>query len=1139
LIYLNKLTLHNFKSFRHTTINLSKGFNCIVGPNGSGKSSICDALLFVLGETSLRRLRVQNSTDLINYMAKPNPEDKTKNAYVTLNIGGGKDVLEVAKMIKSNSKIAYRLNGKRSDRQTLISSLTANKSNVDETNTITQGEVAKVQDLNPKERRELIDIAAGIKEFNDKKDSSMKELGKVEEKIGQAKVMLNERMGFLNELGKEKKDAERYIELTTSIKAMNYTILKLKEGQITSEYQRSTDHALNKGKQSRETEAAIKSLSLKVEQLNAEREGISKNLNDRSLEIKSTNHMLDELGKDIAVKASQLSSLQERTKEIKEREGQLKDEISKITSRMQNISDEGEALKAGIMERTAKLQAMPEYKYIDGAQDNTALAKEYEEKQAKQSLLSKELDALSKQEAANVAEAEGLGKRLNELDSEMGSFRAAAESSKKTIGKAMDELAELEKAIKKDRTQLEKERADSEKKRKEMEQLDGEMLKVRETIALNGGQDKILNALSSSIKKGFFGRVEDLFTCDEKYNLAVQAAAGGRMGYFVVDSVDIAKDAISTLKTKGLGRATFIPLDEIVLPGRNAAPKKAKALLDLVSFDKEYQKAMAYVFANTYLVETVDAAKQAGFGTFRFVTMEGELIEPSGTITGGTLKSVPRIRLLESSLEKMKTEREVLVKGLAEFEQSSSALRKRIAEIDTNCFDKRIALGQLNSQVAAAEERLQELGKAKEATAKRLGALDQSIKEVKTSISSTSKESMILQSECAGLYGIISSALSGRGRQKKNTERIEQAKALEKEIKEMEIQHASIVKENEIMAQRMNELRNDMTHNSDTLKDSVAKSKELTSSISQLEKRRTDLQEAMKSHDTKSTALYQQLTKIDDQISKLSFERGKLSSELDRLSKDLLINESTRGQLQTRLNDIKAELLSYTDVQAVEEKNVGKLDERLAVAKAEVNSLGNVNLKAPEVFETRSKEADEAKEKLTTLENEKSSIINMIAEIDSKKLGVFNETLGTVTRNFEKLYGYIFDGSAKLQLSNPKDPFNSGLMVYVNRKGMNNKSADSMSGGEKSLIALMLVFAIQMRNPRSFYIMDEIDAALDKENTKKLSKLIKELSASSQFVVVSHNDTMIAAADTAIGVANKEGESKVVGIQLTHAQKTI
>jgi chromosome segregation protein len=486
----------------------------------------------------------------------------------------------------------------------------------------------------------------------------------------------------------------------------------------------------------------------------------------------------------------------------------------------------------------------------------------------------------------------------------------------------------------------------------------------------------------------------------------------------------------------------------------------------------------------------------------------------------------------------LKGKKELTLK-LAELDKANEEHRRKTAELETKEFEKRVEINQFMSQLSSIEERLAELSKAEEAVSGRLGTITQSESGVKSTALAAAEEVSRLQTECANLYGVISNVLSGQGKHRKNAERIEQAKALEKEIRDLELQHASTLKENEMTAQRVGELRSELMRNSDVLKETAAKAKELQSSIAQLERRKQDLQEAIKSHDSKSSSLYQQLSNIDEQISKLSFERGKMSGDMDRINRELIISESARSQQQTRLNDIKAELLAYTDAKELQERDIRKLEERLAASRAELASLGNVNLKAPEMFEVRSREAGEAKEKLSTLESEKASIISMIDEIDSKKLGVFNETLASVAKNFEKLYGYIFEGTAKLQLSDPKDPFNSGLMVYINRKGIKNGSADSMSGGEKSLIALILVFSIQMRNPKSFYLLDEIDAALDKENTKKLSKLIKELSASSQFIVVSHNDTMIAAADTAIGVVKKDGESKVVGIQVTQGQRNI
>ena len=203
------------------------------------------------------------------------------------------------------------------------------------------------------------------------------------------------------------------------------------------------------------------------------------------------------------------------------------------------------------------------------------------------------------------------------------------------------------------------------------------------------------------------------------------------------------------------------------------------------------------------------------------------------------------------------------------------------------------------------------------------------------------------------------------------------------------------------------------------------------------------------------------------------------------------------------------------------------------MAKSDIEKLGSVNLKAPEIYESKRQDVEMARQKLQTLSSEKGSVIAMINEIESKKLNIFVETLKTVNENFKSLYGNIFEGSAYLYLEKPKDPFNSGLLIHITSATNRERSSEQLSGGEKSLLMLMLIFAIQMRNPMSFYIFDEIDASLDKENSKKLARLMKELGKRSQVIMVSHNDSLITAADTAIGVVRRNDESQVVGLQLT------
>jgi chromosome segregation protein len=236
------------------------------------------------------------------------------------------------------------------------------------------------------------------------------------------------------------------------------------------------------------------------------------------------------------------------------------------------------------------------------------------------------------------------------------------------------------------------------------------------------------------------------------------------------------------------------------------------------------------------------------------------------------------------------------------------------------------------------------------------------------------------------------------------------------------------------------------------------------------------------------------------------------------------------------MSDIKAELLSYKDVSVMEGRSVEELESGLAVAKVDVERLGSVNLKAPEVYESKRQEVESAAQKMQTLDNEKNSIIAMINEIESKKLNIFVDTLKAVNENFKTLHSSVYEGSAYLYLENPKDPFNSGLMFHIASATNKEQAADLRSGGEKALTMLMLIFAIQMRNPMSFYIFDEIDAALDKENSKKLSRLMKELSRSSQVIMVSHNDSLITSADTAIGVVKKDDESQAVGMQITASE---
>jgi chromosome segregation protein len=1126
MLYLDSLVLHNFKSFRHASIKFKQNFNCIVGPNGSGKSNICDSLLFVLGESSLKRLRVTSTQQLINDRAKPKSDEGTKRAYVKLNFAGDEQ-LEIARIIKSNNKVGYRLNGKHVTRQEMLEVMRAHKSEISEVNTITQGEITTMVTLNPKERRELIEVAAGIQEFNEKKAASMNELEKVEAKTNEANILLNERLGFLNELAKEKEDAEHYIALTNTIKRINYTLLRLREDAASGELS-GVMAALREreGRQSSLSER-VSHASLETEALLARKAELSKKLNERSMEVSATSRLLEDVGKEIAVAETQLSSSKAKSEELGAQTAQLQSSKKKIT---EQLSANEPVLKAS-QEELASLSKRLEGKDIRSASDEFELINKHTGNQRSIDALLEKQNALNGTVMHSRLSIESIDKETAQSRSAVQDKRKRIESIGKELASKKESLASLQGKVSEAKKQLSAKVAERDAIKVSIDSLYSESVEVRERIATLGARtDRSADALKKAIK-GFYGRAYELCSYEAKYANAVNAAASSRFGYFVVDSIDVAKEAIAMLKAKQLGRATFIPLKEVVA-AHQQSDRGLVPIIECVSFDKKYERAFSYIFTNTYLVESMDEAKRKGIGGHRFVTIDGELVETSGVVTGGSLEALQSPAVLTAKLKGIEEKRAALNLKLAEIAKLEEQMRKEAAGYDAEALglgmDIRYAeegVGKLNneirelaSSISIQENERERLRAAADSSAAELDVLAHSIDALKK--------------ENERIYSVANSP-ERRGAKASKGE-IDAIKAMQARYEELTVKIATTGKESELLRSRLDELEADIKKGADERKSLSGAISELSASIAESRKKQEELQQKIKGHDAKSAGLYKEVEEADSGIAKLAQERGKLSSDLEKLSRDSIELQSRRSQLQTRIVDIKAELMSYQGIDMLDEHVAEKLEAQLAVSKSELERLGNVNLKATEVYMQKSRDAEEAKQKLGILDNEKSSIIAMINEIEAKKLNIFTETLNVVNENFKKLYNYIFDDQAYLYLENAKDPFNTGLMIHLSNK-LKASNSDLMSGGEKALLMLMLIFAIHMKSPRSFYIFDEIDTMLDKENSKKLSKLLGELSKKSQMVVVSHNDSLITAADTAIGVVRRDGESQVVGLQLTEA----
>ncbi|MFP3278611.1 MAG: chromosome segregation SMC family protein [Candidatus Micrarchaeota archaeon] len=1117
MLYLKSMSIRGFKSIKSSDLLFSKGFTCIVGPNGSGKSNICDALLFGLGENALHRLRVDKLEGLINdsYKAK---KGSTPKAYVKLQFDGDSS-MELIRVASADGKSAFKLNGKHMTRQEVLEVLRSYKMDANETNTITQGEIAKLLELSPKERRELIEVTSGIKEFEDKKKEALKELDQVNIKIGEAKIMLNERSGFLEELAKEKEAAEKYISMSARIKALNYSVLVGKEKLVKDELEELDKNIHLLDSQKKKIEEEIKGYSEKISELGIARQDMTKQLTEGTEAIGNISRRLEATNSEIVKINVELEALEKDKQNASNSISSLGKEADEINSKLAINSKSVEDMRVEL----AKIK-IPD---TSSSEENIDIEEKIVEIEKKVESKEKEFQEKSSELAKIQADLYVESSRYESLKSEVAKNidYSSLDAIKNEIEKLNKEIEDLAKNEQKEATLL------SELRNKAGE-IDTKLIELKEQRAMSRQGSDISNILSSkfSEKDGFFGKASKLLSYENEYAYAVEAAAGNRLEYFVVDSIETANKIIKYLRENKIGRATFIPLNDINISSKERL-KELKPVIELVKFEKRFEKAFMYIFSDTYLIDDISKAKSFGLG-HRYVTIEGDLVEQSGIVTGGMQKKLS-LTLIEKMIENLSKEKESIAASINNQISKINELRKAQAMAKISLDNKKLELDNESKRLEAAKKELdakrlefEKAGKSLEAMHSKLDSLINSIESIKKDLNELKGERTKLYEESMALVKNATKSLSREERK-----RIEQERSRAEAIK---IKIAELIKENELLSNRLADINKEIASKKDELKQIERLIDEKNARMNTLLKEKKELEEKIKSSGEANKGIYEKLEKIESEIAKLSNEQGKLSGESSNINSKLQEMKMRRSQLEVRLGDLRAEISVYAN-ENIEMLN-GKIEEmerEASLLSDKLRELGNVNLKAPEIYKEKEKDVAEAKSKVEMLESEREAILKMIEEIDAKKYSIFMETFNAVSKNFSKLYSYISDDKAELVLSDERDPFNSELLIKVKTKNNVAKRAESMSGGELSMLMLTLVFAIHMYKPSSIYIFDEIDAALDKENSKKLSQLLKQLSADSQFIVVSHNDTLISNADAAIGVAKVNGESKIFGLQVS------
>ena len=1129
MLYLKSIMLDKFKSFRRTELLFSRGFTCVVGPNGSGKSVIFDALMFGLGEPSLQTLRVDRLEELINRNIKRKRDEPTV-AHLRMDFEGEGKAVTVVKSIRSDGKTAYRLNDKAMTRKEVVEFLSSEGVRADDTTTIAQGEINTYATLNSRQRRELIDTAAGISQFEGKKQEALKELDKVDNKINEAKVALNERQGFLDGLEKEKEAAESYMKMNSRMKNLRYSVLVARKDLLKSSNDAYTKELAILDSKKNESSFKLNEFKTKRDQLAEERQQLTKELNKINSASGETASKVENLTRELAKLEVEIPSIQKSIDDnklfISQSESGLSAANDKIKANNQAIDKLNRGIAAAEAE-LAKLGGVPEegVDYDKELKDAGILAEESENRmidiQGYISKLQADLSSASSKRADLESMYESLERNSELITERKKSKEAEISSVKQAITDMISTIARLDQ--------------ENSKIKKRLYAIDGEMLTFIEQRAILQQREGNLSAKISekfSDKDGFYGKASGLCHYDSKNACAVEVAASGRFEYFIVDSIAVASKIIDYLKKGNLGRATFIPISDLKSETQAPSEKGIVPVIDVVKFEGKFAKVFSYIFSNTYLIPDANDAKKYGIGKHRYVTLEGELIEQSGTVSGGSSRRVSlasienKIRLLETEKEKARKESDIAEVSLHDAEKEKALLDMQVENLSS---ELKKAVEEFTSAIRQQSDIASQIKKKSEEEAK-IGTEILNKDKEKLDVVTALNRSKQVQASIYSKVSAVSRSFSKAGKYKQEREK---ADRLRHESEENKISKASLDTEAQMLGKKASELSSDIDQRHRQMKElkSQLQDKELRKEV--LLKSRGDIEKEMKNKNESSRQLYDRLTAIDEEVGRLSMEIGKLDSDaanFDRQINDLRIKMSQTG---TRLNDITAELSTSQPGLDLVNGSPEEMDAEANIIALKINDLGNINLKAPEVYEEKKKFAEEAQSRVSTLQAEKEAVLRMMEEIDSKKLQTFMDMLNQVNKNFAKLYEYVFPGKVAIMLEDESDPLNSGIFIHMN-DGKSDIPLKSLSGGQKSMIALMMLFSIHLCKKSSLYLFDEVDAALDSENAKLLSKLIKQMSETAQFIVISHNNSLIVNADAAIGITMDEAkESRAIGLEIS------
>ena len=1180
-MYLKRIELQGFKSFADKTVlEFKQGITSVIGPNGSGKSNISDAIRWVLGEQSMKSLRSGKSSDVIFAGTQSRKSLGFAEASLVFDNSDGALPIEyeevvVTRKIYRTGETGYYINKTNCRLKDVLELFMDTGIGKDGYSIIGQGKIDEILSNKSEDRRNVFEEAAGIVKYKTRKEESEKKLEHTKLNLLRINDILSEIEGNLEPLKMQSDKARKYLDLKEELKNIEvglfvYNIEKYKAElvKITEDMEAMTENCnleeekLNKIKEEKEN------LKIRIDEVTSQIEAMQ-NIGFESEKKK------EQLNSNINISKTKIQNNEENEKRFNQEISEYEEKITKSKEDMQNKMNK----KISLAENKAKFQQELDEKEQELEILNSTLS----EKELKIEEDKKKLEAnvdkkyeIESEISAKKANISNLEKRLKQIENDISNNIREKDNEvfkKEEIQKGVYEVEKQKNEISNKMKDINQEKIKAEEKIKSIDiqisnyNRDVQFKESRhrflvETEKEKEGYARGVKALlkdCENIKelgKGMHGALAELIDVPEKYKTAIEMTLGASLQNIVTENEQDAKRLVEHLRNNKLGRASFLPITSI--KGKKLDKIKGSKLRvvgiasDLIDYDKKYEQIVISLLGRTVIVEDMDTAikvaKENGY-SFRIVTLEGDLINASGSITGGfvekkTLNILGRSKEIENlakeiskikkKIQELEEEKEtILNKNKDTFEEYKkieseyqtidikySVEKQKEISVDENIERLARAIQKLRDERAKINEEVKEINESIESAEEKIEAIKNSnneLQEVINKFADVNKDSQKriddLNYDITNLKISVSSFDESENSINEISDMIKQEiEAYTKNIENKKEQIKKLKEENINLNQEIEENLKEI----EEIKSKVQNSGE---TIENMKKERVDLNSKLTKKEDEQNDEFKIIEDLKAQIVKIDVRKTKIDDEVN-------------NQINTLW--IEYELTPNATAGYAKPENVALTQRRVNNLRTDIRELGSVNVDSIEEYKSLKERYDFMCEQRLDLESTMAKLHKMIAEITNTMKKQFKEKFEIINKNFGEVFCELFGGGkAEITLEDENNILECGININVQPPGKKLQSMTLLSGGEKAFTAIALLFAILKVNPAPFCVLDEIEAALDDVNVNRYADFLKKFAGNTQFLVITHRKGTMEAADTVYGVTMEEkGISKLLSMKL-------